>query len=182
VRVEVDQDKARALGITSLDVERRCKLLSMGCRSLAIARRIACWTSLPASARRAGQPRSSLADQSGDAFGTDRAAVAGCAPRSRVRAAELNRRSACRRSRFRRTGRCAACGNRHHARDQLDAIRPIAAGAAMQFGGSIEESANSQASVFKQVPVALLLILVLLIIQLQDNRKLLLVVLTGRSR
>jgi multidrug efflux pump len=49
----------------------------------------------------------------------------------------------------------------------------------MTFGGTIEESASSQASVFSQVPVAFLLILVLLIIQLQSNKKLILVVLTG---
>jgi multidrug efflux pump len=65
-------------------------------------------------------------------------------------------------------------------REQLDAIQhQLPPETTMRFGGSIEESANSQASVFQQVPVAFLLILVLLIVQLQDNRKLLLVVLTG---
>jgi multidrug efflux pump len=65
-------------------------------------------------------------------------------------------------------------------RQQLDTIRrKLPPDASMQFGGSIEESANSQSSVFKQVPVAFVLILALLIIQLQSNKKLLLVVLTG---
>jgi multidrug efflux pump len=152
VRVEVDQDKARARHLARR--ERRCKLPSMGCRSPAIARRIAFWTSLPASARRAGQPRSSLADQSADAVGTDRAAIAGCAPRSRVRAAELNRRSGLPTITIQADRSMRSLLKSPPRTDQLDAIRPIAAGATMRFGGSIEESANSQASVFKQVPVA----------------------------
>jgi multidrug efflux pump len=47
------------------------------------------------------------------------------------------------------------------------------------MGGAIEESATAQGSVFKQLPVTGLLILVALMIQLQSNKKLLLILMTG---
>mgnify|MGYP000022228676 CR=1 FL=1 len=55
----------------------------------------------------------------------------------------------------------------------------LPAGAKLTVGGSIEESATSQAQVVSVLPVAVLLICVLLMVQLQNIKKMLLVLATG---
>jgi multidrug efflux pump len=52
-------------------------------------------------------------------------------------------------------------------------------GAALEFGGALEGGSKAQASVFKALPIAVLVILLLLMIQLQSSKKMLLIVLTG---
>ena len=182
VRVEVDQDKARALGITSLNIE---QALQASLEGLPITRYREQDRVLDVVARLSADERSSLDRLSQINVPT---ATGQAVPLSQVarlspsfEAAELNRRS----SLPTITIQADVVGAQPDEivsalREQLDAIRDqLPADATMTFGGSIEESANSQASVFAQVPVAFLLILVLLIIQLQSNKKMALVVLTG---
>jgi multidrug efflux pump len=182
VRVEVDQDKARALGITSLDVERALQAALDG---LPITRYREEDRVLDVVARLNPDERGSLDRLSQINLATPSGRIVPLSQVARLvpafEPAELNRRSGLPTITIQADpvdAQPAEIATTH--KDQLDAIQAqLPPGRRMQFGGSIEESANSQASVFKQVPVALLLILVLLIIQLQDNRKLLLVVLTG---
>lgn len=182
VRVEVDQDKARALGITSLNIE---QALQASLEGLPITRYREGDRVLDVVARLSPGERSSLDRLSQINVPT---ASGQAVPLSQVarlspsfEAAELNRRS----SLPTITIQADVAGAQPDAiaaslKAQLAEIRKeLPAGATMTFGGSIEESANSQASVIKQVPVAFLLILVLLILQLQSNKKLMLVVLTG---
>jgi len=63
---------------------------------------------------------------------------------------------------------------------QLDAIRKtLPPGARLVVGGAEEESAKSQSEVFSIIPAALVIICFLLMIQLQDIKKMLLVLSTG---
>lgn len=182
VRVEVDQDKARALGITSLNIE---QALQASLEGLPITRYREEDRVIDVVARLSPDERSSLDRLSQINVPT---ASGQAVPLSQVarltpsfEAAELNRRS----SLPTITIQADVIGAQPDEiatalEEQLDTIRDgLPADATMTFGGSIEESANSQASVFTQVPVAFLLILVLLIIQLQSNKKMALVVLTG---
>ena len=62
----------------------------------------------------------------------------------------------------------------------LERVRAgLPAGAKLSIGGTIEESAASQAQVFTVLPAAVVLICVLLMIQLQNIKKMLLVLATG---
>ncbi|AZI37721.1 putative efflux system protein [Caenibius tardaugens NBRC 16725] len=182
VRVEVDQDKARALGITSLNIE---QALQASLEGLPITRYREQDRVLDVVARLGPDERSSLDRLSQINVPT---ASGQAVPLSQVarlspsfEAAELNRRSSLPTITIQADTIGAQPDDIASALGKpLDAIRDkLPADATMTFGGSIEESANSQASVFKQVPMALVLILVLLIIQLQSNKKMALVVLTG---
>ncbi len=62
----------------------------------------------------------------------------------------------------------------------LEQVRArLPAGAKLTVGGAIEESASSQAQVFAVLPAAIVLICVLLMVQLQNIKKMLLVLATG---
>ncbi len=62
----------------------------------------------------------------------------------------------------------------------LEAIKSkLPKGATLKVGGSEEESATSQAQVFSIVPIAIILICLLLMVQLQSIKKMLLVLATG---
>lgn len=182
VHVEVDQDKARALGITSLDIERA---LQSALDGLPITQYNEGKRVLDVVARLTPYERTQL-----DRFSQLQVPTAGgqSVPLSQVarlspgfEVAELNRRS----SMPTITVQADPVGTQPDAvakslKADLQAVRAsLPANATLTIGGSMEESAASQGSVFKQVPVAFLLILMLLIIQLQSNKKMLLVVLTG---
>lgn len=182
VRIEVDQDKVRALGVTSLDVERALQSTLDG---LPITRYREDDRVLDLVARLSPSERGSLDRLSQINLMTPSGRIVPLSQVARLvpafEPAELNRRSGLPTITIQADTVDAQPADIASAlREQLDAIQhQLPPETTMRFGGSIEESANSQASVFQQVPVAFLLILVLLIVQLQDNRKLLLVVLTG---
>lgn len=180
--VEVDQDKARALGITSFSVQ---QALQSALEGLPITRFREGDKSLSVVARLAPEERNRLERLSQVNVPTVTGNVVPLSQVARLvpafEMAQLGRRTSLPTITIQADVHGAqpeqiAAGHRK-AFDDIRAGLPT--GAAMELGGSIEESSSSQRSVFVQVPVALGLILVLLVFQLQSNKKMLLVVLTG---
>lgn len=182
VRIALDQDKARALGVTTASIDLSLEAAISGApittyregdRSVLVVSRLQ------------GPERNSLdrlaylevPTTSGRAVPISQ--VARLIPA--FEPAELNRRK----GRPTITVRADVVGAQPMDvvkawKAQLQAIRAsLPADAVLQFGGAIEESDIAQASVFKQLPVTFLLILIALIVQLQSNKKLVLILLTG---
>lgn len=182
VSVEVDQDKARSLGITSLNIE---QALQGALEGAPITRYRDGDRTLEMIARLSPDERNNLDRLSQvnvpTAFGQPVPLSQVARLKPSFEPAELNRRS----SLPTITIQADVVGAQpdqiaSSMEKQLADIRAtLPSDAQMTFGGTIEESASSQGSVIKQVPVALVLVFILLIIQLQSNKKMLLVVATG---
>ncbi|WP_452665416.1 efflux RND transporter permease subunit [Sphingomonas zeae] len=182
VRVELDQDKARVLGVTTLAVT----------RSLQGALEGAPLTSyregdkvIPVIARLDPSERNSLDRLSQAKVPT---ATGQPVPISQVarlvpafEPAELNRRSGLPTITLQADVVDAQPADvAAELADGLQDLRTRSGDrASITLGGIIEESALSRGSVFSRVPVALLLILLLLMVQLQSVKKMLLIVSTG---
>ncbi|MEG3125941.1 efflux RND transporter permease subunit [Sphingomonas sp. GB1N7] len=182
VRAELDQDKARALGVTTLAVEQS---LAGAIEGTPITRFRDGDRSIQVVARLQPGERNSL-DRLGDAQiptasgrSVPLADVARLVPA--FESAELNRRS----GRPTITVQADVVGGQPadlvaHWKRQLDALRKqLPANASITVGGVVEESAISSNSVCAQIPAAFLLIIALLVIQLRGTKKMLLVLLTG---
>jgi multidrug efflux pump len=182
VRAELDQDKARALGVTTLAVEQS---LAGAIEGTPITRFREGDRSIEVVARLEADERNSL-DRLGDA--PVPTASGRTVPLSQVarlvptfEPAELNRRS----SRPTITVQADVVGGQPADliaawQHQLDAIRrQLPANTSIDVGGVVEESGISSASVYAQIPLAVLLILIFLIVQLKGTKKMLLVLLTG---
>ncbi|PZR36701.1 efflux RND transporter permease subunit [Caulobacter segnis] len=182
VKVDVDQDKARALGVTSLNIE---QALQAALEGAPITRYRTGDKSLPVVARLDAAERNRL-----DRLAQVNVATASgrMVPLSQVarltpafQMAELNRRSGMPTITLQAdTVKAQPADVAAGMKKDLDAISAsLPAGATLMLGGSIEEGANSQASVMSKAPIALVLILLLLVMQLQSLKKVALVVLTG---
>lgn len=182
VRAEIDQDKARALGVTTLAVEQS---LAGAIQGSPITRFREGNRSILVLARLGADERNSL-NLPGDALVAT--ASGRPVPLSQVarivpafEAAELNLRS----SRPTITVQADVVGGKYAEviagwKDKLDALRgQLPANSAIDVGGVLEDSANSSRSVYAQVPAAVLLIIVALVVQLRGAKKMLLVLMTG---
>lgn len=180
--VDVDQDKVRSLGITSLSVE---QALQEALEGALITRYREADKSLLVVARLSPEERNRLDRISQISVPTPLGQPVPLSQVARLKhtfeLAELSRRSSLPTITIQADIQNAQPAEIAAAlKPQLDAIRAtLPPGVNMTFGGSIEESAQSQRSVFVQVPIAFGLILLLLIFQLQSNKKMILVVLTG---
>ncbi len=182
VRVEIDQDKARALGITSLNIEQS---LQGALEGTPITRYREGDKVLDVVARLAPEERNSLDRLSQISVQT---AVGGRVPLSQVarlkpgfELAEINRRSSLPTITIQAdvVGAQPAQVAKMLDKELSDLRERLPVNAQMKFGGTIEESALSQNSVMAMAPIGLLLIMALLMVQLQSNKKMLLVVMTG---
>ncbi len=182
VRAVIDQDKARALGVTTLAVEQS---LANALEGVPITRFRDGDRSIPVVARLAPSERTSLDRLANLPVPTANGQTVPLSQVARLvpafEPAELNRRS----SRPTITIQADVVGAQPADvvasldRGIAELRRQSPANVSITVGGMVEESALSQNSVFRQIPVALLLILTALIIQLKGMKKLSLVLLTG---
>lgn len=182
VQAVLDQDKARALGVTTLAVKQS---LASALEGVPITRFRHGDRSIPVVARLAPSERTSLDRLANLPVPTANGQTVPLSQVARLvpafEPAELNRRS----SRPTITIQADVVGAQPaDVVASLDGAiaklrRQLPANASITVGGMVEESALSQDSVFRQIPIALLLILTALIIQLKGMKKLSLVLLTG---
>ncbi len=182
VRVEVDQDKARALGITSLVIN---NALEGALEGAPMTRYRDGDKALDVIARSEEATRKRLDRLSQINIPTASGRTVPLTQVARLlpsfEQAELNRRS----SMPTITLQADVAGAQpvdvaQKMAGDLDKIRAsLPSNASLTLGGTIEESAASQSSVLSQLPVAMILILFLLVLQLQSIKKMWLVLITG---
>ncbi len=181
-RVEIDQDKARALGVTSLDIK---QALQGALQGTPVTRFRDGDSVLEVTARLGRDERMQLDHLPQISVPTASGAqvplsqVARLAPGFEL--AELNRRSGVPTITVQADVVGAQAADVARALDKTisDVRADLPANAQLTLGGTIEESASSQGSVITMAPIALLTIMVLLLIQLQSNKKMVLVLMTG---
>ena len=184
IRLEVDQDRARALGLTPQDVAQTLQTLLVGLDRHAISRRHR--------ADRRGRARGSLrAARARPPAGADRrhpqrrrrAAVADRAAQLRIRGADpvaaqpRHRADRARRHRRPRAGAGRQQGGRAEAARAIKDALPY--GYRIETGGSIEESVKANGALVAVFPVMAIVMLAFLMIQLQSFSRLALVFVTA---
>lgn len=182
VRIILDQDKARAIGVTTLSVQQSLQSAISGAPVTTYREGD---DAILVMARLVASERNSI-DRL--AYAQVKTATGESVPISQVahlqptfQAAELNLRD----GRPTITVLADVVGGQPADvvadwKQSLQAIMDgLPDGAALEFGGALEGGSKAQASVFKALPIAVLIILLLLMIQLQSTKKMLLIVLTG---
>jgi len=182
VRVEIDQDKARALGVSTANVNNS---LQVALEGTTITTYREGDRAINVVVRLAADERNSLDRLSQALVPTASGRMIPVSQVARLvpafEPAELNRRSSLPTITVQADVTGVQPANiAAELEPQLEQIRlKLPDGATLTVAGSIEESAASQGSVISQVPVALVLILILLMMQVQSTKKMLLILATG---